>query len=128
MKVPEDDRYPARTGWLSDLERLRPEILRDPVAHAMVHRARAVFAEMGGEASRLLAENAALRRMLAENAALRRNIAELQGHRVFIVPGEKYLEEALASVGDARDGDRVQVPQADIELVRNNGHWEPVVL
>jgi len=46
----------AWDGWVYDLERLRPEIMRDAVAHAMVTRAKHVFAEKDAEIASLRAE------------------------------------------------------------------------
>lgn len=47
---------PAWDAWLYEIERLRPEILRDPVASAVVHLAGNVFTELATEINRLRAE------------------------------------------------------------------------
>lgn len=45
--------WTAREGWAALAERLRPEIMRDPVADALRKMAEAVFAEQDAEIARL---------------------------------------------------------------------------
>jgi hypothetical protein len=62
------ERRPSRGEWDREIARLSPEILRDPVAHAVAAMAEQVFAEYEA----LLAahgRNDALTRRLAEPAA-----------------------------------------------------------
>lgn len=88
--------------------------------------------------SNLRGENASLR---AENGDLRHEIAHLRAevdrlkrqldangeYAVYIVPGEKHLAQAFASMysdSSVSDGDRVRVAGTGEEFVRRGGHWE----
>lgn len=65
-----------------------------------------------------------------EIAELRARIAGLQGeqdskgdYQVHVVPGPAHLPEAMASLTDAREGDKLRVVGTDIELEYRAGIW-----
>jgi hypothetical protein len=110
-------KMPAYMGWLRETKRLYPEIMRDAVAYALFNRAQAVFEEMRAEKQALIEKlNEALARIDAD-----------AGYQVFIVPGQRYLQEAMEAMRkdpSLHDGDRIRCSDTHAEYIRVNGMWQ----
>jgi hypothetical protein len=129
----------ALRGWYRETDRLRPEILRDPVAYALAHIAEnQVFPEYEHQLAELREQNAIgqhqltelrslgmsqLAELRAENARLKAALDRHGTHKVHIVPQGLALADAIDHLPDARPGDRLRFQAGADFVLAGDGVW-----